>query len=227
MRQRLLRLGFRRHGAGDVERIRWRLTPLESIGTSLGGKCDRARVSEMATGAAAPEAWWAQELTRQREDLERWARNRTSFDLDAASEIVAGAMAELTARFQNSPTQYPADWFESGAPQAGNIGRFRALVRTVILRRIHDRLRRHYLATAVEPPITATVAVDPEAALDARRALRVLGYVMDKLPERDRELLLRGSQLVPATATMTNRERQHLHRLRRRMLETLRREFRD
>jgi hypothetical protein len=173
-----------------------------------------------------PKPWWAQELANGRAALERWARNRTSFDPDAAVEIVAVSTAEIAERFQGNVSRYPAPWFGNETPGPKHVRQFQGFVRTVVLRRIHDRLRRHYAASAATPYIDEPAdAGDLAAALDARRALEVLGQEMDRLPDDDRELLLRGLGLVPASLTMTNRERQQLYRLRRRMLEILKGEF--
>ncbi len=160
--------------------------------------------------------WWAAEFSTLRPALKHRAAITLRFDPSLAEDVVSGASSELAERFKQDASAFPTSWFGNQVPVAAEAVLFRRLATQVVRRRSLDELRAHYKRTALVRQVAGwpDVAAPPDRIAAARMLLRKLARAIDALSAPERELLLREDT---ADRAMSNRERQQLYRIRRRL----------
>jgi len=179
-----------------------------------------------ATLPRVADPWWASELLRRREELAAFVEARAGLGPVMAREVVDALAAELAERFQERGRRYPTAWFRQGTPEPKLVAAYLKLLKTIALRRSYDHLRAEYRQRRLLPALSEHLRDEGrppsmERAVDARRFLSVLTSELEKLTVAERELLLMGDRLQPASGG----ERIRLFRLRRRLASTVKREL--
>lgn len=172
------------------------------------------------------DPWWASELLRRRAELAAFLEARAGLGPITAREVVDALATELAERFQERGRRYPAAWFREGTPEPKLVAAYVRLLQTIALRRSYDHLRAEYRQRRLRPALTEHLRDEGrppsiERTVDARRFLSVLTSELEKLTVAERELLLMGDRLQPASG----RERIRLFRLRRRLASAVKREL--
>lgn len=172
------------------------------------------------------DPWWASELLRRRAELAAFLEARAGLSPATAREVVDAMGAELAERFQVNRRQYPAPWFQEVAPEPKLTVAYLELVRTIALRRSYDFLRAEYRRKRLMPALEEHLRDEGrppsvERTVDARKFLGALVAELEKLTVAERELLMKGDRLQPASGS----ERIRLHRLRRRLAAAVKKEL--
>ncbi|HEY8209067.1 MAG TPA: hypothetical protein VIG99_16365 [Myxococcaceae bacterium] len=179
-----------------------------------------------ATLPRVADPWWASELLRRRAELAGFLEARAGLSLGTAREVVDAMAAELAERFQANRRHYPAVWFREVAPEPKLTAAYLELLRTIALRRSYDYLRAEYRRRRLLPALEEHLRDEGrhpslERTVDARKFLGALAAELEKLTVAERELLMKGDRLQPASGS----ERIRLHRLRRRLAAAVKKEL--
>src|SRR5437868_412442 len=92
------------------------------------------------------DPWWASELRRMEPALTAFVRRRAPVEAAEEADLAEVVALELTERFARAGIAgYPPSWFGGEPPRAEEAAQFRSLAWQIVRRRLHDRLRSHYL----------------------------------------------------------------------------------
>ena len=181
----------------------------------------------------APEAaWWRGELVRFSARARHWLSKNFPTLRRLHEDLVSETLLQLTTHLGARPEGLPLTWFQPLEPPEDDIRRFHALAMTVLNRRVTDHFRADYRQWVRELPLDdagsseqaaeqAATGHDSAGALDLARAARALMTLLSELPDVDR-MLMEEVALGGRDGPMGDRERQRVHRLRQRLLESLR-----
>jgi hypothetical protein len=172
------------------------------------------------------DPWWASELLRRRAELAAFLESRAGLGPTTAREVVDALAAELAERFQERRRRYPAAWFRQETPEPKLVAAYLKLLRTIALRRSYDHLRTEYRQRRLRPALEEHLRDEGrhpsvERTVDARMFLTVLTAELEKLTVAERELLLMGDRLQPASGS----DRIRLFRLRKRLAAAVKKEL--
>lgn len=168
--------------------------------------------------------WWEQELsTILSEQRVYLLRHLYAFRADHDDLLNEMALA-LIWQIRNRPSAFPASWFQPDAPEnEAERSRLHKLARVILRRRIADLFRKR----AKFPNVFASgeggrEVADPNAPSPERQALlakllEVTRAILDEISPGDRDLIAFLSSDAGVRDGLSARERQRLHRVRRKL----------
>ncbi|MFN3985745.1 MAG: hypothetical protein ACK4KV_09645 [Rhodocyclaceae bacterium] len=146
-------------------------------------------------------------------------------------DLVSEAVADITALLRHGPGRGTLpSWYGDTMPSEEDAERFYRLAFSILNRRVADHFRgeyKHWVVSLEDHPEVSerhSTHLALEVELDLRRATHALLKLMERLPSRDRALIEEVA-LGGSDSPMSERERQHLKRLRVSLQEALRREL--
>lgn len=168
-------------------------------------------------------AWWQRELPRTSALARQWLGRRYPSIRHLHEDLIAETVAQLTEYLLSRPAGLPVSWFAAPEPLGQDAQRFRALLFTILGRRIQDQFRadfRRWIALIPLHELADNTDSDAAGGMDARRLVIGLLQVLATLPDADRKLMEHVA-LGGAERPLDVAERKRADRLRQRLRREL------
>ncbi len=177
--------------------------------------------------------WWESELPLIRDEQVAYLRRRLPSLRADHDDLVSETLLALTKQIRSHSSALPRSWFQSNSqPKDDERSHLHKLAMVILKRRIADlfrgRLARSGRSSARrehwrEVPDPQAPPLDQNILL--RRVLQVTLSVLDEMQPEDRDLIALVSEEADFRKALNDRERQRLHRLRKRLKDEIARQL--
>ncbi|MEK6408789.1 MAG: hypothetical protein AABN34_17850 [Acidobacteriota bacterium] len=171
--------------------------------------------------------WWETELPIVRDELVAYLKRRLPALGADHDDLVSDTLFGLTEKLQGQPSEFPAVWFQEidtvNEPERSYLHR---LAMVILKRRIADffrkrtSLRNRSTIDEFRQELADPDAPKPERNILLAEILEVTLSVLDKMQPEDRDLIAFVSNST-GVLRLDPRERQRLHRVRRRLKDEI------
>lgn len=172
--------------------------------------------------------WWESELATIRGEHEAYLRRHLRALQVDHDDLVSDTSFALTKRILNNRSAFPESWFQPTPPEdeAERSGLHR-LAMVILKRRIVDLFRKR---GAIRSPssledlrkdIADPNTPSPERKILLLTIIEVTRSILDEMPFEDRDLIALASEEAGFRTGLNPRERQRLHRIRKRLKDEI------
>ena len=172
--------------------------------------------------------WWETELPAVKEKLTVYLRSRVPGLRNDHDDLINDTLLALTQYIQQSQW-VPQSWSNTKRPVRDERYHLHRLAMVILKRRVADRfrgrlVRQNQLLDTLNDDVPDSGAVGPERRLimkerqvKLQKVLAVIDSALDQMPSEDRDLIALTAQGVASRGALSDRERQRLSRIRKRL----------
>jgi DNA-directed RNA polymerase specialized sigma24 family protein len=173
--------------------------------------------------------WWESELPAIREELSVYLRSHVPIFRNDHDDLLNDTLLALTQYIRGGSLGVPQSWSNDKRPVRDERSHLHKVAIVILKRRIADKFRgtlarQSQSLNALNDDVLDSEAVGPERRLiskerqlSVRRLLAVVRSALDQMPPEDRDLIALISQGVAPRAALSDRDRQRLSRIRKRL----------
>lgn len=167
--------------------------------------------------------WWEAELPRIKGELSVYLRRRVPTLRHEHEDLLGDALLSLSNHVIKNSEILPQSWFSDSTPDADDQSYLHRLANTILKRRIADSFRKSLTSQTIslEEDVYDSGLVGQERRIIMDRVLEVVLSALDEMPAEDRDLIALISQEVVPRKAVDTRDRQRLHRIRKRLKERI------
>ena len=168
--------------------------------------------------------WWETELPAVKKGLLIYLRSHVPALRYDHDDLVSETLISLTQYLDGHVSDLPGSWFQEGSPRRDEQARLHRLATVILKRRIADNFRkrvalRNQVLEAYEDCVYESPLVGQERQVTMARILEVVRSALDEMPPEDRDLIALISQDAASRTALNTRDRQRLHRIRKKLKE--------
>ena len=168
--------------------------------------------------------WWETELPAVKKGLLIYLRSHVPALRYDHDDLVSETLISLTQYLDGHVSDLPGSWFQEGSPRRDEQARLHRLATVILKRRIADTFRkrvalRNQVLEAYEDCVYESPLVGQERQVTMARILEVVRSALDEMPPEDRDLIALISQDAASRTALNTRDRQRLHRIRKKLKE--------
>jgi len=167
--------------------------------------------------------WWETELPRIRQEQSAYLRRRLPALRADHDDLINDSLFALTREIHRPDSLFPASWVENEGPKnEAERSRLHKLAMLILRRRIADLFRKRSSQQNLFTVDDQVELVDPHAPSPERKItlaqmLQVMWSVLDEMKPEDRDLVALIYEDADLGKSLGPRERQRLHRIRKRL----------
>ena len=172
--------------------------------------------------------WWEKELSVIRPKLDTFLSGRLPAFRGDHDDLVHETLFALTKHLRKYGSSLPESWFDSNnTVSSAEKSRFHKLAMVILKRRIADFFRKRAPLSNLSSINTDALQVadanapSPERNILLAKMFQVTLSVLDEMKPKDRDLVMLISEDVQFRKSLGPRERQRLHRIRRRLKDEI------
>ena len=166
--------------------------------------------------------WWETELPIIRQEQSAYLRRRLPALRADHDDLINDSLFALTREIRRPESLFPASWFENEGPKdEAERSRLHKLAMLILRRRIADLFRkrasRQNLFVDDQKELVDPNAPSPEHKITLAQMLQAMWSVLDEMKPEDRDLVALIYEDAELGKSLGPRERQRLHRIRKRL----------
>lgn len=167
--------------------------------------------------------WWEAELPTIKGELSVYLRRRVPALRHEHEDLLSDALLSISNYVIKNWETLPQSWFSDSTPDPDDQSYLHKLATTILKRRIADRFRKSLPSqtTSLEEDVYDSGLVGQERRIIMDKVLEVVLSALDEMPAEDRDLIALISQEVAPRKALDTRDRQRLHRIRKRLKERI------
>lgn len=183
------------------------------------------RVTQSRTKDSGP--WWETEVPVIKDELVAYLRRHVPALHPDHDDLLSDTLLSLTKHIHRHAPTLPRSWFNQDVPSDEEERAYLHKLANVILkRRIADNFRkrlihREYPHETLTQDIADPNSLKPERKIILARILEVTRLTLDEMTPEDRDLVALVSQAAAFRTALDDRERQRLHRIRKRLKDEI------
>lgn len=170
--------------------------------------------------------WWETELPTIRAELIAYLRRHVPALRSDHDDLLSDTLLSLTQHVWRHSSTLPQSWFNDNPPDRDEQSYLHKLAIVILKRRIADYFRKHVTFQNQSPQALTEYIGDPndvgqERKIMVSQILDVVRLALDEMPPTDRDLIALISQGAVSRTALNARDRQRLHRIRRRLRDQI------
>lgn len=175
-------------------------------------------------------SWWETELPAIRDELMAYLRRHLPALSSDHDDLLSETFLSLTEHISRNSSTLPQSWFNNARPDRDEQSYLHKLATVILKRRIADNFRKRVGIQNQIPPTLMEHIPDPNSVEQERkvlfaRILEVVHLALDEMRPEDRDLVALISQGGSFRASLGERDRQRIHRIRKKLRDEIARKL--
>lgn len=170
--------------------------------------------------------WWEKELPIIRQEQRAYLSRRLPAFRADHDDLMNDTLFALSKQIRRHESSFPASWFkDNDLENEAERSHLHKLAMLILRRRIADLFRKraslHKLSAIDHQEVVDVNAPSPERKIMLAKMLEITWSVLDEMKPKDRDLVALVSEDTYFRQSLSPRERQRLHRIRRRLRDEI------